>query len=99
MKGRRETRNEIIRSLQILGIVPLVVATMFAYVWLGQQVRSTAQELDLTHRKEFELRSRYNYLLSQKKKLYRPDNLARLAREKLNLVPPEPEPLQVIIRR
>lgn len=99
MRGRRETRNEILRSLLILGIIPLVVAGMFAYVWLGQQVRHTARELDQTRRQEFELRSKYNYLLSRKKQLYRPDNLARLAREKLNLVPPEPEPWQVIIRR
>ncbi len=95
---RSETIREVLRSILYIGLVPLVAGMLFLYVWLGEEVRQASIQLEDMRRVEMKLRGEQNYLRSERSRLSRPDNLARLARDELNLVQPDPQPREIRVR-
>ena len=94
---RTETRNEIFKTILYIGMIPVVAMLLFLYVWLGEEVRTSAEKLNTLRAHEIELRAEYNLVQGERNKLVRPDNLSRMAREKLGLVQPNPEPRKIRI--
>jgi len=92
---RSETRREILKTILYIGMVPVVAALLFLYVWLGEAVRTSAVELDTLKSREVKLRGEYNLVLSERNRLRRPDNLSKLARERLGLIQPDPETREI----
>ncbi len=90
-----ETLREILRSLLYIGLVPLIAGMLFLYIWLGEEVRQAAVDLEELKRVEMKLRGDQNYLRSEQKRLHRPDHLAELATSRLELVQPDPQPREV----
>lgn len=90
-----ETLREVLRSLLFIGIVPLIAGLLFFYIWLGEEVRSSAVALEELKRVEMKLRGDQNYLYSEQKRLHRPDHLSELATSRLDLVQPDPQPREV----
>lgn len=93
-----ETGREILKTILYIGMVPVVGALLFLYVWLGEEVRASAVELDALRAKEIKLRGEYNLVQSERNRLHRPDKLSKLAREKLGLTQPDPETREIKIR-
>ena len=90
-----ETVREVLKSLLYIGLVPLVAGLLFLYVWLGEEVRQSAIDLEDLRRVEMKLRGEQNLLRSEQSRLHRPDHLAQLATEKLDLVQPDPQPREI----
>lgn len=88
---RNETRNEILKTILYIGMIPVVAGLLLLYVWLSEEVRASHSRLEELKAQEIKLRGEYNLVLNERNKLHRPDNLSRLAREKLGLVQPNPE--------
>ncbi|MEA3286133.1 MAG: cell division protein FtsL [Candidatus Marinimicrobia bacterium] len=92
---RNETGREILKTILYIGMVPVVAALLFLYVWLGEEVRACAVKLDSLRSQEITLRGEYNLVLSERNRLHRPDNLSKLARENLGLTQPDPETREI----
>jgi len=90
-----ETRGEILKTILYIGMIPVVAGLLFLYVWLGEEVRASAVQLNNLKAREIKLRGEYNLVQGERNRLHRPDNLSRLAREKLHLVQPNPEPRKI----
>ncbi|MCF7823824.1 MAG: hypothetical protein K9N35_06580 [Candidatus Marinimicrobia bacterium] len=90
-----ETRSEILKTILYIGMIPVVAGFLFLYVWLGEEVRASAVKLDELKAQEIRLRGEYNLVQGERNRLHRPDNLSKLAREKLDLVQPNPEPRKI----
>lgn len=90
-----ETRNEILKTILYIGMIPLVAGLLFLYVWLGEEVRASAVKLNTLKTQEIKLRGEFNLVQGERNRLHRPDNLSRIAREKLDLVQPNPEPRKI----
>ena len=88
---RNETRTEILKTLAYIGMVPVIAGLLFLYVWLGEEVRASAVELEDLKAREIKLRGEYNLVQSERNRLRRPDKLSSLARTKLGLTQPDPE--------
>ncbi len=95
---RNETGREILKTILYIGMVPVVTGLLFLYVWLGEEVRSSAVKLDSLRAKEIKLRGEYNLVQSERNRLQRPDKLSKLAREKLGLIQPDPETREIKVR-
>ncbi len=95
---RSETRHEIFKSILYIGMIPVVAGLLFLYIWLGEEVRASAVKLDSLRTQEIKLRGDYNLVQSERNRLRRPDNLSRLAREKLGLTQPDPETREIRVR-
>ena len=95
---RNETRNEILKTILYIGMIPVVAALLFLYVWLGEEVRASAVKLNTLKAQEIKLRGSYNLVQNERNRLHRPDNLSRLARNNLGLVQPNPEPRKIVVR-
>lgn len=95
---RTETRNEILKTILYIGMIPVVAGLLFLYIWIGEEVRASAIELEALRGKEIKLRGDYNLVQSERNRLRRPDMLSKLAREKLGLVQPDPETREVRVR-
>ncbi len=93
-----ETGREILKTILYIGMVPIVAALLFLYVWLGEEVRTSAVKLDSLKTREIKLRGEYNLVLSERNRLHRPDNLSKLARENLGLIQPNPETREIRVR-
>lgn len=93
-----ETRNEILKTILYIGMIPVVAGLLFLYIWIGEEVRSSAMELDSLRSREIKLRGEYNLVQSERNRLHRPDKLSKLARDKLGLVQPDPETREVRVR-
>ncbi len=92
---RSETRNEILKTILYIGMIPVVAGLLFLYIWIGEEVRASEIQLDVLRTKEIKLRGEYNLVQSERNRLQRPDKLSKLAREKLGLVQPDPESREV----
>jgi len=92
---RSETRNEILKTILYIGMIPVVAGLLFLYIWIGEEVRASEIQLDALRTKEIKLRGEYNLVQSDRNRLQRPDKLSKLAREKLGLVQPDPESREV----
>ena len=92
---RSETRNEILKTILYIGMIPVVAGLLFLYIWIGEEVRASEIQLDALRTKEIKLRGEYNLVQSERNRLQRPDKLSKLAREKLGLVQPDPESREV----
>jgi len=92
---RNETRNEILKTILYIGMIPVVAGLLLLYVWLSEEVRASAVRLEEMKAREIKLRGEYNLVLNERNRLHRPDNLSKLAREKLGLVQPNPEPRKI----
>ena len=92
---RNETRNEILKTILYIGMIPVVAGLLLLYVWLGEEVRASAEKLRELQAREIKLRGEYNLVQNERNRLHRPDNLSRLARERLDLVQPNPEPRKI----
>jgi len=92
---RNETGSEILKTLLYIGMVPVVAALLFLYVWLGEEVRASELKLDSLKTHEIKLRGEYNLVQSERNRLHRPDKLSKLAREKLGLIQPDPETREI----
>ncbi|NQV16318.1 hypothetical protein HQ531_12730 [bacterium] len=90
-----ETMREILKTIVYIGLVPVVAGLLFLYVWLGEEVRASAIELESLKAREIKLRGEYNLVQNERNRLHRPDNLSKLAREKLGLIQPDPETLKI----
>ncbi len=95
---RDETRREILKTILYIGMVPVVAALLFLYVWLGEEVRAHEVELLTLRSHEIKLRGEYNLVQSERNRLHRPDKLSKLAREKLGLIQPDPETREIRVR-
>ncbi|NQV50881.1 MAG: hypothetical protein HQ507_10300 [Candidatus Marinimicrobia bacterium] len=93
-----ETRREIFKTILYIGMIPVVAALLFLYIWLGEEVRTSAVKLDSLKTREIKLRGNYNLVQSERNRLLRPDNLSKLAREKLGLTQPDPETREIRVR-
>lgn len=87
--------REILKTIVYIGLVPVVAGLLFLYVWLGEEVRASAIELESLKAREIKLRGEYNLVQNERNRLHRPDNLSKLAREKLGLIQPDPETLKI----
>jgi len=94
---RNETMREIIKTILYIGMVPVVAALLFLYVWLGEEVRAQRVHLDTLKSQEIKLRGEYNLVQSARNRIRRPDHLAKLTRDKLGLVQPDPESREIRI--
>lgn len=94
-----ETMREIVKTIVYIGLVPVVAGLLFSYVWLGEEVRASAVELEKLKAKEVKLRGEYNLVQNERNRLHRPDNLSKLAREKLGLIQPDPETRKIRVAR
>jgi cell division protein FtsB len=92
---RNETVREILKTILYIGMVPVVAGLLFLYVWLGEEVRASAIELESLKAREIKLRGEYNLVQSERNRISRPDNLSKLTREKLGLVQPDPETREI----
>jgi cell division protein FtsB len=92
---RNETRNEILKTILYIGMIPVVAGFLFLYVWLGEEVRASAVKLNELKAHEIKLRGEYNLVQGERNRLHRPDNLSKLARERLGLIQPDPEPRKI----
>lgn len=92
---RNETRNEILKTILYIGMIPVVAGFLFLYVWLGEEVRASAVKLNELKTHEIKLRGEYNLVQGERNRLHRPDNLSKLARERLGLIQPDPEPRKI----
>lgn len=95
---RNETRNEILKTILYIGMIPLIAGLLFLYVWLGEEVRASKVKLNTLRSQEIKLRGEYNLVQSARNRLHRPDNLSKLAREKLGLVQPNPESREIRVK-
>ena len=94
---RNETRNEILKTILYIGMIPVVAGLLLLYVWLSEEVRASAVRLEELKAQEIKLRGDYNLVQNERNRLHRPDNLSKLAREKLGLVQPNPEPRKIVV--
>ena len=92
---RNETVKEVLKTMLYIGMVPVVAGLLFLYVWLGEEVRSSAIQLEALKAREIKLRGEFNLVQSERNRLSRPDHLAKLTREKLGLVQPDPETREI----
>jgi len=95
---RNETGREILKTILYIGMVPVVAGLLLLYVWLGEEVRSSAIKLDSLRAEEVKIRGEYNLVLSERNRLHRPDKLSKLARERLGLTQPDPETREIKVR-
>lgn len=93
-----ETRTEILKTILYIGMIPVVAGMLFLYIWLGEEVRASELKLDSLRNREIKLRGEYNLIQSERNRLYRPDKLSKLARERLGLVQPDPETREVRVK-
>ncbi len=93
-----ETRSEILKTILYIGMIPVVAGLLFLYIWIGEEVRDSAIQLDSLRTREIKLRGEYNLVQSERNRLHRPDKLSKLAREKLGLIQPDPETREVRVK-
>ena len=93
-KGRRPgLRKQVLLCAFVLSVG---VAEMLFYTWCRVQCVRTGYLIALESRRQQELTRFQNNLNIELARLKTPENLSRIARDKLSLVMPEPEQIIVV---